>query len=162
MQWNIYAVNKVFEKRKTAYYQVKAKVDTIKNIINQGKAQITEEEASANVVELNTDEMSGIKDAILKYTCFKQPGQTTCDTPQQLKAAEAKTTEAKVAKTVSDKAGKVALEAKKAVDVAKALAEVAKTELTTKKVTEETTKKAYTAIIAVADTEQTLATTMQG
>ena len=41
--------------------------------------------------------------------------------------ASAKTTEAKVAKTVSDKAGKVALEAKKAVDVAKALMEVANT-----------------------------------
>jgi hypothetical protein len=53
---------------------VKAKVDTIKSIINQGKAQITEEEASANVVELNTEEMSGIKDAIKKYSCFKQPG----------------------------------------------------------------------------------------
>ena len=81
MQWNIYATNKEFEVRKTAYYQVKAKVDTIKSIIDQGKAQITEEEASMNVVELNTDELDGIKDAIQKYTCFKQPGQTTCDTP---------------------------------------------------------------------------------
>jgi hypothetical protein len=113
MQWNIYTVNKTFETYKTSYYQIKAKVDTIKSIINQSKAQVTEEEASFNVVELNTDELSGIKDAIQKYTCFKQPGQTTCDTPQQLKAAEAKTTEAKIAKTVSDKAGKVALEAKK-------------------------------------------------
>lgn len=121
MQWNIYATNKEFEVRKTAYYQVKAKVDTIKSIIDQGKAQITEEEASMNVVELNTDELDGIKDAIQKYTCFKQPGQTTCDTPQQLKAAEAKTTEAKIARTISDKAGKESLEAKKAVDVAKAL-----------------------------------------
>lgn len=74
MQWNIYTVNKEFEQKKTEFYQVKAKVDTIKSIINQGKAQITEEEASANVVELNTEEMSGIKDAIKKYSCFKQPG----------------------------------------------------------------------------------------
>jgi hypothetical protein len=111
---------------------VKAKVDTIKSIINQGKAQITEEEANANVVELNTEEMTSIKDAIKKYSCFKQPGQTTCDTPQALKAAEAKTTEAKVAKTVSDKAGKVALEAKKVVEVANAVMLVAKTDLETK------------------------------
>jgi len=64
MQWNIYTVNKTFETYKKSYYQIKAKVDTIKSIINQSKAQVTEEEASFNVVELNTDELAGIKDAI--------------------------------------------------------------------------------------------------
>jgi hypothetical protein len=71
VNWNVYAVNKDFEAKKTQYYQEKAKFDTIKAIINQGEAQIVEEEAKINVVELNTDEMAGINEAIKKYACYK-------------------------------------------------------------------------------------------
>lgn len=50
--WNVYTVSANLEKTKAEYYTLKAKYNTVKQIIETGKDQITKDELEVNVVNL--------------------------------------------------------------------------------------------------------------
>jgi len=69
--WNVYTVDEQFTVVKKEYYKTKAKSDAVKEIIEQGKDKIMEEEIKENKVVLEHKEDVEIKSAIKKYICYR-------------------------------------------------------------------------------------------
>jgi hypothetical protein len=69
--WNVYTVDVDLARTKKDYYKLKAKVNAVKEIVEQGKDQVTKEELEVNTVTLEETDKEHIKEAINKYTNYK-------------------------------------------------------------------------------------------